>query len=566
MAGPKRCAKAGYSILRLKHTGGILRILLRSGRCDIRGDIFFGSQLARNDSFFPSERGGTGWLLVGGGRVVYRLLKRQTRRYGNKTVIIGEHRSLSYRQLLREVDQAAIYLQSLNVGPGAIVLLGMPPSPEFYVVFYAAAALGSTAIPVLPSGKISKVIADANPAIAVGDAGFLREAAKLCPTLRHEIRWDRESGLGLAPGPRRFVRTKTLREEPVVGVSSSGTTGVPSIYYRSAELLVRRSEFRAKTLGIGPDDVLVSARPYNSGSSINSHVVLPIAAGCSIVVQEKFQRFQAAAAIAEQQVTVLYSVPFIFELLASIPKSYSYDFSSLRLCISGSAPLSKTVADAFLARFGVEIRQRYGGSHIHPAFTFNARGVSQSVGQTTGPFPIAILDEAGNPLGANTIGEIAFDFARIPRAWKKHLKANPNRKGRYIFTGDLGRTDTEGNVFVVGRKSSFIKVKGNRVEPAEVEEVLRSHPKVKEAFVFAVHPGQPEEQVGAVVATTDPIEEESLVQYCAQHIEPYKCPRRIEVRSAMPRNEHGKVTRYLLEETSHGPAFDEARGRESDPQ
>ncbi|MGE5218202.1 MAG: class I adenylate-forming enzyme family protein [Chloroflexota bacterium] len=315
--------------------------------------------------------------------------------------------------------------------------------------------------------------------------------------------------------------------------------------------------------GIGPDDVLLSARPYNSGSSINSHVVLPIVAGCSIVVQEKFQRFRAVAAIAEQKVTVLYSVPFIFELLASIPKSYSYDFSSLRLCISGSAPLSKTVADAFHARFGVEIRQRYGGSHIHPAFTFNTRGVSQSVGQTTGPFPIEILDEAVNPLGANKIGEIAFDFARIPAAWKKHLKANPNRKGRYILTGDLGRTDIEGNVFVVGRKSSFIKVKGNRVEPAEVEEVLHSHPKVKEAFVFAVRPGQPDEQVGAVVATTEPIEGEALVQYCARHIEGYKCPRQIEVRSALPRNEHGKVARYLLEASLQGPVLKEAGGRES---
>jgi long-chain acyl-CoA synthetase len=506
------------------------------------------------------------YLFGGGGRVVYRLLKRQTRCYGNKTAIIGERRTLSYRDLLREVDQAAVHLQSLNLGEGAVVMLGMSPSPEFYVVFYAAAALGLTAIPVLPSGKISQVIVDANPAIAVGDAGFLREATKFCPALRHAILWDRENGLGLAPEPSCFVKNKTLREEPVVGVSSSGTTGTPSIYYRSAELLVRRSEFRAEALGIGPDDVLLSARPYNSGSSINSHVVMPVVAGCSIVVQEKFRRFQAAAAIAEHKVTVLYSVPFIFELLASIPKSCSYDFRSLRLCISGSAPLSKAVADAFLSRFGVEIRQRYGGSHIHPAFTFNARGVPQSVGQTSGPFPIAILDEAGNSLEANTIGELAFDFARIPRAWKKHLRTNPNRRGRYIFTGDLGRTDVDGNVFIVGRKSRFIKVKGNRVEPAEVEEVLRSHPKVKEAFVFAVHPGQPDEQVGAVVATTEPIEEETLVQYCARQIEGYKCPRRIEVRTTLPRNEHGKVARFQLEENLQGSALEAAQGGDSKPQ
>jgi long-chain acyl-CoA synthetase len=347
-------------------------------------------------------------------------------------------------------------------------------------------------------------------------------------------------------GGTLFAGRKILREECVIGVSSSGTTGSPSIYYRSQELLVRRAEFRARSLEITPQDVLLSARPFNSGSSINSHVIMPLVAGCKIVVQERIRRFQAADAITRERVSILYAVPFVFELLASIPADYPADFSSLRLCISGSAPLADSVSQAFTRRFGAEIRQRYGGSHIHPAFTFNLAGVPGAVGQNFGSFPIAILDDNRQPVGADMIGEIAFDYSRIARPWRKYLRENPNRRGRYILTGDLGRMDRRGNVFIVGRKSPFIKVHGNRVEPAEVEAVLRSHPAVREAFVYSTNPGKPGEAVGAIVVAKS-VTAGDLIRHCAERLDGYKCPRKILLRSALPRTPHGKLARSVLE-------------------
>jgi long-chain acyl-CoA synthetase len=309
--------------------------------------------------------------------------------------------------------------------------------------------------------------------------------------------------------------------------------------------LVRRAEYRAKAWGIDADDVLLSARPFNSGSSVNSHIIMPLVAGCKIVVQEKFKRFQAADAISRERVTVLYTVPFVFELLASIPSDYPADFSSLRLCISGSAPLAESVSDSFYRRFGVEIRQRYGGSHIHPAFTYNIKGVAGAVGQNFGAFPIAVVDEDGREQGTETIGELAFDYHRVARPWKRYLKDNPNRRGRYIFTGDLGRMDTDGNVFIVGRKSAFIKVRGNRVEPAEVEAVLRSHPDVQEVFVYPVARGRPNETVGALVVGKA-IKVVDLLRFCAERLEGYKCPRKIAFRKSLPRTPHGKLARSVL--------------------
>jgi long-chain acyl-CoA synthetase len=483
--------------------------------------------------------------------MLYRLLTKQARRYGAKIAVAGEARSLTFRELLSEARAAAAAFQARGCKVGDSIILGLPPCPEFYVVFYAAAALGMIVLPVLPSGRIPELIAAKKPRWAVGEARFLEQARAHCASLRDTLLWERARGLIGLDGRARWSKKKIWKDECVIGVSSSGSTGTPTIYFRSQDLLVRRAAFRAAALGVTAEDVLLSARPFNSGSSINSHVIMPLVAGCKIVVQERIKRFEAADAIARERVTVLYTVPFVFELLASIPTDYPADFSSLRLCISGSAPLAQSVADAFARRVGVEIRQRYGGSHIHPAFTYNLAGAPGAVGQTFGSFPIAILDDDGEVQGPETIGEIAFDYRGIAPTWRKYLKDNPNRRGRYIYTGDLGRTDEQGNVYIVGRKSPFIKVRGNRVEPAEVEAALRAHPAVQEAFVFGINRGKPNEAVGALVVAAG-VKDVDLIRHCAQRLDGYKCPRRVILRAALPRTAHGKIARSVLEEEMAG--------------
>lgn len=479
--------------------------------------------------------------------MLFKLLVDRKRKLGSKIAIVGESKALSFEQLWSTSDRFARQLFHLGVASGDAILIGIPPSVDFYSAFYGACAMGVIVLPVLPSGKVAAVYARQCPVAAIGSDAFLGEIRSRCDSVQHFIRWSSQDGIQLPQPISLSMERRIVRQENILGVSSSGTTGVPSLYLRSAELLVRRAEFRADVLGIGENDVLLSARPFNSGSSINSHVILPLVKGCKIVVHETFQRLQAAQAIAQEKVTVLYSVPFVFELLASIPQSHVTDFSSLRLCISGSAPLSDAVAGRFAERYGVTIRQRYGGSHIHPAFTYNASGCVGAVGQTSGSFPIAILDDVGNPMGPGIVGEIAFDYNKINSEWQVYLKRNPNLRGRYIYTGDLGKYDAEGNVFVVGRKSPFIKVRGNRVEPAEVEAVLRSHPAVTEAFVYAVNQGQPEESVATLLVCNNQLTQAEVIEFCATRMDGYKCPRHVEFVAELPRNEHGKIVRHVLD-------------------
>lgn len=473
--------------------------------------------------------------------MLYRVLQRQAKRFPQKIAVSGEQRSFTYAELLRETNRHAEHLRSLKIGADARVIVGIPPSPDFYSFFYAAAAVGATLVPVLPSGKLSPAVRESGAVLAVGDTSFLNTARNACSSLSQTIVWDRKRGLASPDRLTSFNRKASHRNRYVLAVSSSGTSGDPALYYRTEKTAIEHIKLRIKLFGLTPDDVLLSTRPYNNGSAIINHVILPVVAGCRVVVREKFQRFAASAAIAEEKVTVLYAVPFIFELLGSISESRAVNFSSLRLCISAGAPLSRAVYDGFYQRYGIRIRQFYGGSHFYPACAYNFADAPGAVGHVGGVFRMAILNDEGIELGPGMSGEIVFDISKAAPVWRRELKDNPNRRGGYIYTGDLGRIDSQGHVFVVGRKSHFIKVGASRVAPAEVENVLRSHPRVTEAVVYALRAGQPDEAVGATVVCSGGLTSRELMSYCAEHLDGYKCPRKIDFRKHMPRNAHGKV-------------------------
>jgi len=478
--------------------------------------------------------------------MLYRVLAEKAETHPDKIAVAGEQSALSFGQLLSEVQRAAKFLQELNVKAEEAIVLGVPPSPDFYVFFYAACAIGATVVPVLPSGKIPQTIHDIRPVLAVGEKPFLKAVAINCPNLRGTIEWDRKIGLHVSdPENRSFHRRRLIRQERILAILTSGTTGEPALHFTSAETLLRHGDLRAKVLGLRADDILLSTRPFNNLSSIDAPVIFPAVSGCKIVVREKFQRFEAAQIISQQKVTVVYGVPIIFEMLAAVPVTYPADFSSLRLCVSGGAPLPRFVFDRFYKRFGVRVQQRYGGTQFFPAFNFDTRGIPGTVGQVNGPFPMAVVNERGKEVAPGVIGEIVLDFSKLKDAfWKSCLRDNPERRGSYIYTGDLGRVDTDGNLHIVGRKSPFIKVGGNRVAPAEVESILRSHPKVRDAIVMAYRPGQRDEAVRAIVIPSGRLKPQDLLAHCLDNLDAYKCPRRIEFRNSLPRNAQGKIIRY----------------------
>ncbi|MGE5216196.1 MAG: class I adenylate-forming enzyme family protein [Chloroflexota bacterium] len=483
--------------------------------------------------------------------MLYRALENSAKHHPEKIAVVGTRCAYTFAELQRQTRGIARYFQEHGLGPGDHLLAGIPPSPEFYALFIAAAALGIVTIPVLPTGKVPDSIkAVQSPAVA-GTKDFVARLSAGGIAAKHTLLWHARQGLALALPDGEFARKKIIRREAVLGTSSSGTTGEPVIFLRSAEYLYRRARMGAIAWRIAPDDTMLSTGPFTSGLNTTNHLVLPIVQGLKTVVLENFHRRQVIDAIARERVTVLFTVPMVFDLLARLPAAYNADLSSLRRCISGGTHLPRDIYDRFYRRFGLRLAQGYGGAHFVPAFTVNLNGSPGAVGRKNGLFPVKIVDAKGKIVAAGAVGEIVFDISQVKYAWAKAvLQRNANRRDGYVYTGDLGRLDEDGNLFVIGRISRVVKVGANRVAPAEVEDALRAHPRVKDAVVFPVRPGQPDEAVAAVVVPNGAVTSEELVNHCARSLDAYKCPQTISFRGALPRNAHGKVIRYLYDHPS----------------
>jgi long-chain acyl-CoA synthetase len=483
--------------------------------------------------------------------MLYRALELQAKKHPHKTAVIGESRSLSYGQLWQEVKQAALYFQQSGLRRGDQMVVGIPPSPEFYVLFYAAAALGVATIPVSSSGKLPAQIRSLEAASIAGDQAFVNSVAQSGLGYRQAFINNKAHGFSIPLVPGSLSRRRIIRKENILGTSTSGTTGEPLLLIRPADAIYERAKLGGDAWEITSEDILLSTGPFTSGVNAVYHLVLPIIQGSTVVVMEKFERRKVVDMISRQKVTVLFAVPIIFDVLARLPLDYRVDFSTLKRCISGGSHLTSAISIGFYQRFGIWIGQGYGGTHFAPAFTVNPGATPGAVGQKNGLFPVRIVNAQGYEATPGKTGEIVFDLPRVKNSWAKTvLRRNPNRRGRYIYTGDLGRFDDQGNLFVVGRKDAIIKVGANRVSPAEVEDVLRSHPRVRDAIVFPVRPGQTDEAVGAVVIRNGRLTAEELIDHCARQLDPHKCPHAISFRKSLPRNTHGKVIRYLFEQSS----------------
>ncbi len=487
--------------------------------------------------------------------MLFKILQTQNRKRPGKIAVVGENRSLTYGQLFDEVCSVAVYLGSVGLGPGSNLVIGVPPSADFYVIFYAAAALGITIIPIGDSGKVPQQLHRLKSIVVAGNKSLIASLREAGLDIRLTIVWDRLKGFDVPRRAKQFVRRRVMRSEIVLAISTSGTTGEPVLHYRSADVLPARAKLRASVWGITSKDTLLCTGPFTNGVNADFHLILPVVVGCKVVLLEKFHRQKAAAAIARERVSVLCSVPLTFEVLAHLPTQAAPDFSSLRRCISNGAVLSKNIFNRFYQRYGLRIGQMYGGSHVSPVFTFNPGTVPDAVGHRDGPFPVRIVDNSDKSLPNGRIGEIVFDIKRIKeRLFRATLRNNPHRKGSLLYTGDLGKLDADGNLFVIGRKSALIKVGGHRVIPAEVEDVLRSHPRVSEVLVYAIRPGETNEGVAATVVADGAVSAIELIQHCLTKLDPYKCPRRIVFRNALPRNQHGKILRYQPNRSSKSKA------------
>lgn len=483
----------------------------------------------------------------------------------DRTAIVYRDERQSFGELVERIERLASGLAGIGIGAGDAVGLVLRDDPWFVASFHAVAALGAKVVPANPAFKqpelefwfrstgVKAVISDERTAgvcerIA---AGFESSVQVIGSGAGHgsaiTLAGLVEAGSAERLGPRS-------PEEALVGQFSSGSTGRPKRLDRTHGMCVAEAESYL-ALGIGREDKILAAVPLFHTWGMGACTFGAAISGATLVILEDphpflLKRHRALELIQEEGITVFPGVPFNYRLMAESPADA--DLSSLRLCFTAGMATPRETFEAFGERFGVLVRQLYGSTEtgmIAANLSDDPVSTFESVGTPVKGIEVGIVDDDGAPLPDGEVGEVTVAGPAVTEGYGDlpELSAVAFRGGRY-FTGDLGRIDEGGMVFLEGRKKLLIETGGFKVDPIEVEAVLVDHPAVADAVVVGVDTEVAGEQrVKAVVvpAGAEP-EQRELILYCRDRLANFKVPQALEFREEIPKSPLGKVLRKYL--------------------
>jgi long-chain acyl-CoA synthetase len=293
---------------------------------------------------------------------------------------------------------------------------------------------------------------------------------------------------------------------------------------------------------------------HSFGQSCVMNTVLAL--GSTMTCMPRFEPAKAMEMIQRDKVTHFAAVPTMYLTMLNHPDRAKYDLSSLRTCGSGGAPMPVETLDTWQKHYNFQIQEGYGLTETSPTATWSQGPVKPkagSCGKAVWGCQIKIVDDQGNTLPPNKEGEVLIRGVNVMKGYYKQPEATAQiLKNGWFYSGDIGKLDEEGYLYIVGRKKDMILRGGFNIYPREIEELLYEHPAVAEAAVVGVKHEELGEEIKAVVylkpgsrATEDEIQ-----AYCKERIAAFKYPRIVEIRDQpLPKGPSAKILkRELIEE------------------
>lgn len=456
----------------------------------------------------------------------------------DRVAIVTPSEEITFGALHERVRRATGWLRDRGIGPGRVVALAMPRTPAFLELQLAALRLGAITLPLndrYTARELEHPLADAPAALAVLPDAVVARFPLAVPVSAVREALDRAAPCDPPP---------PLPSAPAVLLYTSGTTGRPKGVLSTGANLAATVEALHAAWRWSPDDVLLHALPLYHVHGLLVAAFGALRAGATSHWMDPFDAASALAALSRGPATVFMGVPTFYSRMLDVPGDF--DLRRMRLMTSGSAGLPRTVHQAFEARFGVGIVERYGMTEIGIATTNPVDG--QRAGSIGRPLPdveVRIVGDDDNVVPTGEVGELQVRGPAVFAGYH-HLPEATARAfaDGFLRTGDLGRSDPDGYLHLVGRRSELVITGGLNVYPAEVEAVLLSCPGVREAAVGGLaDPDLGEVPVAAVVGEVDL---DVLRARLREDLAPYKIPRRIEILDALPRNAMGKVLKSAL--------------------
>jgi acyl-CoA synthetase (AMP-forming)/AMP-acid ligase II len=498
---------------------------------------------------------------------------RAARRWPERNALVDGERRRTYRELDERATRLARALLAMGLEPGERVAIVQENRIEYVETVIAIARAGGALVPLLGALTGSEHAfmvrdAEARFVVALGADAIPRatEAAAEHATVLALAAGGAATDLAsLAEGesaePLAIDRLDRSPGSLAQILYTSGTTGHPKGVTHSYASVAAAMGAWVTVFGVGPEDRLLGqlALSHFGGRAMDACWV----AGASLVILPGPDPKAMLGAIAEHHATMILVIPTLLRMLLDHPDAAAADLSSLRVVLYAAAPAAPALVRRSLERLGPILYTGFGQTEAyglntlmdpaeHVAALDAGGGRLTSVGRECAAFAqVRICAEDGSELPPGEVGEICVCAPwATPGFWKRPELDRERLRGGWLRTGDLGRMDAEGYVFLADRKEDKIITGGFDVYPAEIEGMLAEHPAVAESAVFAIPDPKWGEAVRAAVAlrpgrAADP---EELIAFCKERLARFKVPKAIDLIDELPKTGVGKILRRALRE------------------
>jgi long-chain acyl-CoA synthetase len=492
-------------------------------------------------------------------------LERAARTFPDKPAIIFDGESISYSALQTRVDRTAHLLVRLGTHAGDRVGLFLPNIPEFAVALLAIQKVGAISVSanvMLTTDELRYLLEDSGTRLIfttsalagawqplVGDL-LAAERVVLCegeldgfPTLAEHI----------AQASPPFAMRDMQPNDPASILYTSGTTGKQKGATLSHGNLVSNTFAAAHLEGITPDDRLMLFLPLFHVFGQNAILNTALAGGATVVLQRRFEPQEALATIERDGVTMFFAVPTIYIALLNMGVDPSR-LASVRYYFSAAATMPVEIANRWKSTYGRAIVEGYGLTETSPFASYNHIWQHRpgSVGTPIENVEIKVFDQQDHEVELGTWGEIVIRGPNIMLGyWNRPDDSAEALRGGWFHSGDIGYMDEDGYIFLVDRVKDMINSAGFKVWPREVEEVLFTHPAIRECAVVGLSDELKGEIPAVFIVLRDgaTLSAEELDAFCRQKLAAYKVPRRVEFIDALPKNATGKILKRMLRDS-----------------
>jgi long-chain acyl-CoA synthetase len=525
---------------------------------------------------------------------LYELLRRSAALYPNHPACTLYGKITTYRELNEASQRLAGALVKLGARPGRHIGLLLPNIPEYLMALQGVWLTGATALQLSPLMVAEEVghwieAADCHVVItldllAPAVMGALNkgplEHVVLTSLARRMAMWRgmlyrierlRRNGYLRVPDDGHRHRFESLLqtapletpvpvspgEDVAVLAPTGGTTASPkAVMLTHRNLVANAMQLRTWLGGEDCADTILAVLPFFHSYGLSVSMLAAWAAGLTMHLYPRFETRAVLNLIETQRPTIIPAVPAMLAALNNLMGSKKPDLSFARVVISGASALAAPVRDEFEATRVGQVLEGYGLTEASPVTHVNPHGAGNRPGTIGLPLPDTesrLIDpDTGLEVGTGEVGELVVRGPQVMKGYfnNPHATEEVLRDG-WLYTGDMARHDADGYYTIVDRKRDIIKTSGFLVFPAEVEEVLRTHPDIAEAAVIGVPDVEKGELVKALVVARSgcQVDVNDLEEFCKLHLGKQKRPRVIEVVKELPRNFLGKVLRRKLRES-----------------